>query len=181
MLWSVNKKIYVNVNIKDVLFKNKASMKMLGYGFWEDVCCHFVSGNVLNWKSSIFHLVPNEVKFCLKLVAPVEHSWVLAQFDTTLVILSNCYWIILSDDEILQKIYQVQSFLNWCCHALIFCLWRRQSNCDLLLDTPFECCGTSVELEVLDHRWFSVVDITRIVCISLHHLIIISLFCVSKF
>ena len=43
------------------------------------------------FKWSQLCLVPNEVKFCLNLLYPLVHELVLAQINTTLVVLSDCY------------------------------------------------------------------------------------------
>ena len=59
----------------------------------------------MNGNSLIFRLVPNEVEFCLKVLAPLVHDWVLTQLDTILVVLSNCYWMSLLDAQILQKLF----------------------------------------------------------------------------
>ena len=136
--------------------------------------------NARNWNSSIFPLVTTEVKFCLNVLAVLLNERVWARFDTTLAFLSNCFWMILLYAKILQRLNQIQCFLNCYCHALTFCLWWRKNNCGLHLDNPDNLYATSVDLEVIVRRWISVVHIRRLVWIIFNQ-IKTSLSCISKF
>ena len=53
----------------------------------------------------------------------------------------------LLDAKFFQKLFQIQCFLNCCCHALIFCFLLKK-NYGLFLDTQDECLTMSVEPEV---------------------------------
>ena len=57
-------------------------------------------------------VLSNEVKNCLTVFALLAHDWALVRFDTTLVVLSNCYWMFLLDAEILQKLFQIKCFFS---------------------------------------------------------------------
>ena len=107
-----------------------------GWGLCEDVRCHFVCRNLMNWNSPILRLVPNEVKLCLDVLAPLVHDWVVAKSDTTLVVLSNCYWTFLLDAKILKKLFQIRvlpELLLPCPHILLLMKKEQQWPASWLL------------------------------------------------
>ena len=139
-------------------------IKMIGV--WPKQQKSFGSIPVIETYNLIFHLTLNETKLCVNVFALLVPDFVLAQFDKTLVVLYNCYWMFLMKAKIFQKLFNIQCFLHCCWHTLIFCFWWRKNNCGLLLDAPAECC---IGLEKTPRRycWFLVADISRPVCILL--------------
>ena len=86
---------------------------------------HKVLGSipVMETYNVIFHSTPNEIKLCVNVFVLLVQELLLAQFDEDLAVLFNCYWMVLMDAEIFQKLFKIQCFLHCCWHTLTLCFW----------------------------------------------------------